>query len=821
MKISYHWLKQYLNIEQSPEVVAEALTSAGLEVEEIITFESVKGGLQGIVTGVVLSCEKHPNADKLSLTKVDVGADEPLSIVCGAPNVATGQKVLVATIGATLHQGDDSFQIKKSKIRGELSEGMICAEDELGLGKSHDGIMVLNPETLVGQPATTYFPVENDWIFEIGLTPNRSDAASHIGVARDLAAILNYRFETRRHTLQFPDVSSFSVDDQSLDITVEVPDTEACPRYSGLTISDIHVGPSPEWLKNKLKAIGVRPINNIVDITNYVLFETGQPLHAFDASAIKGHKVVVKKLPVNTPFVTLDGIERKLNANDLMICNAEEGMCIGGVFGGLNSGVNENTTAIFLESACFDSKTIRKTARAHGLQTDASFRFERGTDPNITVFALKRAALLIKEIAGGRISSEIKDVYPQMIKPAQVNLNFEYLNKIAGQNIDSTIAIEILKDLDINVLNQNTTEALLEIPTFKVDVYRPADVVEEVLRVYGYDNIRIPEKLNASVNISEGLDPDKLQHSVADLLAANGFYEMMNNSLTRSDYTGKHPAFDVIHNVVMLNPLSKDLDVLRQSLLFGGLETIAYNQNRKSSDLKFFEFGKVYRFDPSKKSTEQQVLAPYHEQLQLDLFITGEKEQENWDSQKASVDFFDLKQMVEGVIKKLRIPTETLSIEQFTNNIFETGLSYHHKNELLVQVGLLNSITTKPFDIKKEVFYASFNWELLLASIPKKTTSFQPISKYPSVRRDLALVVDQHIRFESLRAIAFKTEPKLLQDVKIFDVYEGDKIPTGKKSYALGFLLLDKDMTLTDKVIDKTMQKLQAAFEQQTGASLR
>lgn len=821
MKISYHWLKQYLSIEHSPEVVAEALTSAGLEVEEIIPFESVKGSLDGIVTGLVLSCEKHPNADKLSLTKVDIGTGEPLSIVCGAPNVAAGQKVLVATIGTTLYQGDESFQIKKSKIRGEVSEGMICAEDELGLGKSHEGIMVLDNETQIGKPASMYFPVEKDWVFEIGLTPNRSDAASHIGVARDLAAILNYRFGTRKHKLQLPNVSSFSVDDQSLDIAVEVLDTTACPRYSGLTMSGIKVGPSPEWLKNKLKAIGVRPINNIVDITNFVLFETGQPLHAFDAKAVKGNKVVVKKLPAGTPFVTLDGIERKLNGNDLIICNAEEGMCIGGVFGGLNSGVNENTTAIFLESACFDPKTIRKTARVHALQTDASFRFERGTDPNITLFALKRAALLIKEIAGGRISSDIKDVYPQHIQPARLSFSYDYLNKIAGQKIDSTIALDILKDLEIKILEQNETEAQLEIPTFKVDVYRPADVVEEVLRVYGYDNIRIPEKLNASVNISEGRDPDKLQHAVADLLAANGFYEIMNNSLTRSEYTAKHPAFDANQNVAMLNPLSKDLDVLRQSLLFGGLEAIVYNQNHKKPDLKFFEFGKIYRFDASKKNLDNDVLAAYHEQLRLDLFITGEKEQENWNSQKGSVDFFDLKQMVEGILKKLRIPVGNLSTSQFSDNTFEMGVNYQFNGKDLLQAGQLNSATLKPFDIKKSVFYASFNWELLIASIPQNAISFQSLPKYPSVRRDLALVVDQQIHFETLKAIAFKTEPKLLQEVKLFDVYVGDKIPADKKSYAISFSLLDKEMTLTDKMIDKAMQKLQAAFEQQTGASLR
>ncbi len=821
MKISYNWLKQYLAIDLSAETVGQALTSAGLEVEDIIPYESVKGGLEGVITGHVVSCERHPNADKLSLTKVDIGSGELLSIVCGAPNVATGQKVLVATIGTTLYQGDESFQIKKSKIRGELSEGMICAEDELGLGKSHDGIMVLNEDTEIGKPASTYFHVESDLVFEIGLTPNRSDAASHIGVARDLAAILNHRSSSTENQLKMPDVTNFVVENHSLDIAVEVPDVDACPRYSGLTISGITIGPSPEWLVNRLKAIGVRPINNVVDVTNYVLFETGQPLHAFDASAIKGNIVRVQKLPLDTAFVTLDTTERKLSGNDLIICNNEEGMCIGGVFGGLHSGVSDSTTAIFLESACFDPKTIRKTARFHGLQTDASFRFERGTDPNITIYALQRAALLIKEVAGGTISSSVKDVYPQPVKPAQVHLTFEYLNKIAGQKIDTGQAIKILQDLGITVLSQDENGALLEIPTFKVDVYRPADVVEEVLRVYGYDNIHIPEKLNASVNISEGRDPDKIQHAVADMLAANGFYEMMNNSLTRSEYTAKHPSFDPQRNVAMLNPLSKDLDVLRQTLLFGGLETIAYNQNRKNADLRFFEFGKVYQFDSNLKNTSDQTLAAYSEHLCLDLLITGNKEQENWNVKESPVDFYDLKQIVEGLLKKLRIPTNSLRTATFSDSTFEFGLTYLLHQQPLIQLGQLTMATLKPFDIKKAVLYATIHWELLLQHIPQGTIKYEAVSKYPAVRRDLALVVDQQLRFETIEVIAYKTEPKLLQEVRIFDVYEGDKIPQGKKSYAVSFTLLDKENTLTDKVIDKTMQKLLNAFEQQTGAILR
>lgn len=821
MKISYNWLKQYISVDMEAAKAGEALTSSGLEVEDIYPYESLKGGLRGVVTGKVLHCERHPNADKLSLTKVDVGSGEPLSIVCGAPNVAEGQKVLVATVGTILFKGEESFEIKKSKIRGELSEGMICAEDELGLGTSHEGIMVLDPSTEVGLPAHTIFSVENDQVFEIGLTPNRSDAASHIGVARDLAAVLNHREGQGRYRLQLSDVDAFTPDNHQLPIGVEVDDPQACPRYSGLTLSGIKVEPSPEWLVNRLKAIGLRPINNVVDITNYVLFETGQPLHAFDASAIKGQKVVVCKPAAGTIFVTLDGVERKLTGNDLMICNAEEGMCIGGVFGGLGSGVTESTTAIFLESACFDSKTIRKTARHHGLQTDASFRFERGSDPNNTLYALKRAAMLIKEVAGGSISSDIVDVYPVPVKPARVNLRFDYLNRIAGQAIDKSQALGILQDLGLKIVSEDHEEVLLEVPTYKVDVYRPADLAEEVLRVYGYDNIRIPDKLNASLNIQRGHDADKLQHAVADMLAARGFYEIMNNSLVPSDSVSKHPGFDQGKSVRMLNPLSKDLDSLRQSLLFGGLETVAYNQNRKNADLRLFEFGKVYHFDAQRKSTEEAPLAPYFEELRLDLFLTGEREAENWNVASGAVNFFDLKEVVEALMYKLRLMETKHQATPFADDVFEFGLEIRFGEKTLIRAGLLNAATTKAYDIRKPVYYASLAWQQLLSLIPTKAVRFEALPKFPAVRRDLALVLDQGVRFETLEAIALKTEPRLLRQLTLFDVYEGDKIPAGKKSYALGFVLQDKEATLTDKVIDKTMQRLQLAFEQQAGASLR
>lgn len=811
-----------MNVDLPAQQVAEALTSSGLEVEDTLHFESVKGSLKGIVTGHVVSCERHPNADRLSLTKVDVGGNELLSIVCGAPNVAAGQKVLVATIGTTLYTGEDSFQIKKSKIRGELSEGMICAEDELGLGTSHDGIMVLQEDTAVGQAASSLFDLVEDKVFEIGLTPNRSDATSHIGVARDLVAVLNHRAGVKQYNLQYPSVAEFKVDNQHRNIEVVVEDAEACPRYSGLTISGLKVGPSPAWLQNRLKAIGIRPINNVVDVTNFVLFETGQPLHAFDATAIKGNKVVVKKMPANTAFVTLDETERKLSAEDLMICNTEEPMCIGGVFGGLHSGVTDHTTEIFLESACFDARSIRKTAKFHGLQTDASFRFERGADPSVTVFALKRAAMLIKEVAGGNISSEVKDVIAKPIEEAKVELSFNYVDKLAGQTIEPQQLVSILTDLGLTVNSRDESAVQLTVPTYKVDVTRPADLVEEILRIYGYDNIRIPKKLNASINASGGVDRDKVQHQIADMLSAAGFYEIMNNSLTKSAYAQQHPAYEEASSVKILNPLSTDLDVMRQTLLFGGLESIAYNQNRKMSNLRFYEFGKVYRFDPKAVSTQENTLAPYAEATHLDVWITGNKQEENWNIPDEAIDFFDLKYVVEGVLQKLGFKDNQLHISENDPNIFEMGLSYQRNGKPIAAAGKIQSQTTKTFDIKKPVYYATINWtELMAQFVIQNTKRFESVSKFPAVRRDLALVIDAKTRFEDIEAIARKAEPSLLQSVNLFDVYEGEKIPQGKKSYASSFVLLDKEKTLTDKVIEKSMQKIFQALQQQLGATLR
>lgn len=820
MKISYNWLKEYLTIDLRPEEVSEALTSVGLEVEELIKYESVKGGLQGVVTGEVLSCVKHPNADRLSLTTVDVGLDEALSIVCGAPNVAAGQKVLVATVGTMLYSGEESFQIKKSKIRGELSEGMICAEDELGLGTSHEGIMVLDSQTQIGKPATDYFPVETDYIFEVAITPNRADATSHIGVARDLAALLNFRNKSRNYQLQIPSVDDFAIKSNDLDIDIEIVDEQACPRYSGISIKNIKVGPSPQWLQNKLNAVGLRPINNIVDITNYVLLETGQPLHAFDAAKLSGNKVVVQTLAEGTSFVTLDEVERKLGANDLMICNVEAPMCIAGVFGGLESGVNEETTSIFLESACFDSRYVRRTARKHGLHTDASFRFERGSDPEITIFALKRAAILIEQIAGGEPASEIKDLYPGKQQAAEVDLSFDYLNRIAGQPIAPEVAVSILTDLGCTLLHKDDKLAKFKVPQFKVDVYRPADLVEEVLRIYGYDRIEIPEKLNASVNISEKNDPDKLQHAVADMLAAMGLQEIMNNSLTKSVYTEKHPAFEPSANVAMLNPLSKDLDVLRQSLLFGGLETIAYNQNRKLSDLKLFEFGKTYQLQ-AEKADPADALKKYKEQMELAIFISGLKELENWNSSEKAVDFYDLRLYVEAIFTKLRLPFADLQLTDIQDGMFEYGICGQLNGVELFRFGLLTRQSLQQLDVKKAVYYAEIKWEEVLALIPNQAIKFKSLPKYPSVRRDLALVLDSSVRFSDIVEVAQKTETKILRDIHLFDVYEGDKIAAGKKSYAVSFTLMDEEKTLTDKLIEKTMSRLLLAFEQQLGAVLR
>ncbi len=817
MKLSYNWLKQYIDMDVDPQELSRILTDIGLEVEGLEKFQSVKGGLEGIVVGEVLTCERHANADKLSVTTVKVG-DKVLPIVCGAPNVAKGQKVLVATVGTTLYDGDNEFKIKKSKIRGEVSEGMICAEDELGLGTSHDGIMVLGSDAPVGKPAKDYINIEEDWVYEIGLTPNRADAASHIGSARDLVAGLNW-LKSGNYKLNIPSVDNFKVDNHDLDIDIEVEDTEACPRYTGVTISGITVEESPEWLKNRLNAIGIRPINNIVDITNFVLHETGHPLHAFDAAKIKGNKVVVKKLPSETPFVTLDEMERKLHADDLMICNVEEGMCIAGVFGGAESGVTGNTTSIFLESAYFDPTHIRKTSKRHVLQTDASFRFERGADPNITEYALKRAALLIKDIAGGQISSEIKDVYPKTIEKWTVDISFDRVTRLIGKEIEKDTIVKILEDLDIEVLATSHEGLKLLIPTFKVDVRREVDIVEEILRVYGYNNIEIPEKVNSSVSLRQKPDLERIQNMVADYLVGQGFTEIMNNSLTKAAYIEKSAVFDQDHSVELLNPLSTDLNIMRQTLLFGGLEVINYNQNRKINDLKIFEFGKIYKRKSA--ATLKTGVENYFEEKHLALFTTGKMEAENWNSRQVKTDFYTAKGIVESIIKRLGIDRKKITMIENSSDDFVYTLDYVVNDNVVVSVGEVSKKLLKSFDIKQPVYVADFNWDKIINLIPARDLTYRAISKFPAVRRDLALIVDKAVTFESLKQVASKAERKILKEVGIFDIYEGDKIPEGKKSYALSFVLQDENKTLTDKIIDKAMRRIQQALETEAGAQLR
>ncbi|MBN2639434.1 MAG: phenylalanine--tRNA ligase subunit beta [Bacteroidales bacterium] len=819
MKISYSWLKEYIDVNVAPEEMSKILTDSGLEVEGHEVFQSVKGGLEGVVTGEVLTCEKHPGADKLSVTTVDVGNGQILPIVCGAPNVAKGQKVLVAKVGTTLYSGEESFQIKKAKIRGEVSEGMICAEDELNLGTSHEGIMVLPDGVQPGMPAADYFEISDDIVFEIGLTPNRSDAASHMGTARDLVAALNRHFNTRTYALKLPSVESFKVDNHNLDIDVEVKDSEACPRYSGITLKDITVKESPQWLKTRLESIGLRPINNVVDITNFVLHETGHPLHAFDADKITGKKVVVQKQPNDTAFVTLDEVERKLHADDLMICNTEAGMCIAGVFGGVDSGVTEKTTSVFLESAYFDPKHVRKTSKRHALQTDASFRFERGADPNITLYALKRAALLIKELAGGTISSEIKDVYPNPVEAWDVEVKYDNVDRLIGNKIDRTVMKTIVLDLQMEIVEENTEGFILKVPPFKVDVLREVDVIEEILRIYGYNNVQFEDKIHSSVSLRLKPDPEKIQNLVSDYFVSHGFAEMMNNSLTKSEYVEKSREFDSNHNVVLLNPLSKDLDVLRQTLLFGGLEVIAYNQNRKIQDLKIFEFGKTYmKKDSYDKS---RGVKNYKEDKHLTLFATGNLQTENWNVAQHKVDFYFLKGMMDSILNMLGVKTDKWETDDLANGNYSYGLQMVSGGNVVVQMGAVAPALLKQMGIKSEVFAADINWDIVLKQVPKHDVTFEPIPKYPSVRRDLALVLDKNIRFSELKSLAFQTERKLLQSVGIFDVYEGDKVAEGKKSYALSFVLLDESKTLTDKAIDKTMQRLQQAFEKELNAQLR
>ena len=808
MQISYNWLKQFLKTDWTPEQTSELLTDLGLEVEGIKTYQSVKGGLEGVVVGEVLTCIKHPNADKLKITTVNVGGEAPLQIVCGAPNVAAGQKVPVATIGTTLYTDDgESWTIKKGKIRGEESHGMICAEDELGLGKSHDGILVLDDKIKVGTLTADIFNIENDHVFEIGLTPNRADAMSHLGTARDLKAGLVQKDVNLE--LITPSVSAFNVENRTLKIDVDVINKDLAPRYCGVTISGLKVAESPAWLQHRLKAIGLSPINNIVDTTNYVLHDLGQPLHAFDAVKISGNKIEVKTLKAGTKFITLDGIERELHEDDLMICDNEKPMCIAGVFGGINSGVTESTTSIFLESAYFNPVSIRKSAKRHGLNTDASFRFERGIDPTICEYALKRAALLIQEIAGGEITSDIIDVYPNKIKDFEVRLSFENAEKLIGEEIPKETIKVILTSLDIKVNNVTETGLGLTVPAYRNDVQRESDVIEEILRVYGYNNIKTSEKLNASISSSTRFEDYKIQNIVGNQLASQGFFEILSNSLTTPNYVALSEQLKEEHNITMLNPLSHDLSVLRQSLLFSGLEAVSFNINRKRSDLKLFEFGKTYHGYDDK-----------HEEFKhLSVFITGNQTSENWHGDNKKTDFFIMKGIIVSILERLGI--SRFNESPIKNDLFAEGISFGLGKNKLVDFGLVKKPILKHFDILQDVIYADFNWDSILDVIKHNKIKFKVIPKYPEVRRDFALLLDDNVTFESIYKIAKQSEKQLLRNVNLFDVYQGKNLPKGKKSYAVSFTLQDENKTLTDKQIEKIMGKLQSNFEKQLGAELR
>jgi phenylalanyl-tRNA synthetase beta chain len=808
MKISYNWLKQFLKVDWNAEKTGELLTDLGLEVEGIEVVESIKGSLKGVVVGKVLTCEQHPNADRLKVTTVDLGNGSPVQIVCGAPNVDSGQTVPVATIGTMLYDDKgESFKIKKGKIRGEESHGMICAEDELGLGSSHDGIMVLDEDLKAGTPVAEIFNIETDEVFEIGLTPNRADAMSHLGTARDLRAGL-MQHEVNLELIS-PSVSDFHVDDRTLKIDVVVEDHEKAPRYAGVTISELEVKDSPEWIQNRLKAIGLTPINNIVDVTNYVLHELGQPLHAFDATKIKGNKVIVKTLPSGTKFTTLDEVERELHEEDLMICNGnEEPMCIGGVFGGIDSGVTENTTSIFLESAYFNPVSIRRSAKRHALNTDASFRFERGIDPNITKYALKRAANLIIEVAGGKISSEIIDLYPSKIDDFQVFLSYEKMDRLIGDEIPRETVKNILASLDIKVNSVTDGGLGLTVPSYRVDVTREADVIEEILRVYGYNNVEFSHKLNASVEFSE-FDEVKVENVTANHLTSLGFNETMANSLTKTDYLKLSEMLKEEHNVEMLNPLSNDLNVMRQSLLFSGLESVIYNINRKNNSIKFYEFGKTYH----------KYSNGYQEQKHLSVFVSGNVNKERWNTKVRISDFFYLKGIINSIFERVGI--KNVKTTPVKNDIFSEGISLSLGKVKLADLGVVKKSVLKEFGIKQEVLYTDINWDNLMKVGGKSTIKISELPKFPAVKRDFALLVDKTVTFKEIYNLAFQAEKHLLKEVDLFDVYEGDKLEEGKKSYAVSFLLQDSNKTLTDKHIDKIMQKLQITFEKNVGASLR
>ena len=820
MNISYNWLKEYVDFTLTPDEVAAALTSIGLETGSVEEVQTIKGGLEGIVIGEVLTCEPHPNSDHMHVTTVNLGQDEPVQIVCGAANVAAGQKVVVATLGTKLYDGDECFTIKKSKLRGVESNGMICAEDEIGLGTSHEGIIVLPADAVPGTLAKDYYNIKSDYVLEVDITPNRADACSHYGVARDLYAyLLQNGYET---SLRRPSDEAFAVDNNELPIAIEVKNPEACPRYAGVSIKGVTVKESPEWLKDKLNTIGLRPINNIVDITNYILHAYGQPLHCFDADKVKGGKVVVQTLAEGTPFVTLDGVERKLSDKDLMICNAEEPMCLAGVFGGLDSGTTEETKNVFIESAYFNPTSIRKSARRHGLNTDASFRFERGIDPNITIYALKQAALLVKELAGGTVSMDIVDVYPSPIANFGVELKYDYVNSLIGKEIPAETVKSIVTSLEMKIENETAEGITLSIPPYRVDVQRPCDVVEDILRIYGYNNVEIPLALKSSLTTKNKEDRShRLQQLVAEQLVGCGFNEILNNSLTKAAYYDGNETFRPENLVNLMNPLSNDLNVMRQTLLFGGLESIAHNANRKSADLRFFEYGNCYYYNKEKKDAEK-VLACYSEDYHLGLWVTGKRVSGSWAHADEDSSVYELKAYVENIFARLGLNMRSIVVGNLTDGIYSAALSYHTRGgKLLATVGIVSKKLTKAFDIDNEVYYADINWKNVLQAIKSVKVSYTELSKFPSVKRDLALLLDKTVQFADIERIAYECERKLLKAVELFDVYEGKNLEPGKKSYAISFILQDEEKTLNDKQIDKIMSKLIASYEKQLGAKLR
>ena len=820
MEISYKWLKEYVDFDLTPQETADALTSCGLEVDALEEVQTIKGGLKGLFVGKVLTCEMHPNSDHLHITTVDLGKGEPQQIVCGAPNVAAGQKVIVADLGCVLYDGDKEFVIKKSKLRGVESNGMICAEDEIGVGESHDGIIVLPEDAPVGQPAAEYYHLESDWVIEIDITANRSDALSHWGVARDLYAWLKRNgHETSLHR---PDCTEFTVDNNDLPIDVEIENTEACKRYACVSITGCEVKESPEWLQNKLKVIGLRPINNIVDITNYVMMAYGQPMHCFDADMVTGHKIVVRTQPEGTKFVTLDGEEHTLGEHDLSICNAEEPMCIAGIFGGKGSGTYDTTTNVVLESAYFHPTWIRKSARRHGLSTDASYRFERGIDPNGTIYALKQAAILCKQLAGGKVSMEIKDVYPNPMADARVQLDYEYVDRLIGKAIGHDMIKSIVESLEMKVVEETAEGLLLDVPAYRVDVQRPCDVVEDILRIYGYNNVEIPTQLKSSLTILGEADKTyHLQNVIGEQLVGCGFREILNNSLTKTSYYTELNKYTEETTVKVMNPLSSDLGVMRQSLLFGGLESICRNVNHKMPNLRFFEFGNCYHYSPEKKNDEDPIKA-YTEEMHLGMWITGKRVEGSWTHPDEQSSFYELKGYVLNIVKRLGVNPGIMVCDHSDNNVFGKALVLKTRaGKVLCEMGTVCHKILKKMDISQDVFYADLNWDNLMRAIKKNETLYHDISKFPSVSRDLALLIDKSVQFEQIEQIARQTEKKLLKSVELFDVYEGKNLPAGKKSYAVNFILQDESKTLTDKQIDAIMTKLINNLKQKLGAELR